>query len=202
MGSDRPLRVNVIGRGPWGQNIVRTLKELGAEVPIVANRETGWEAAFEESPDGICVAAHPSVNLSVAEEARKRRFAGAKPLRLWLEKPVALSLEDARRLEQIHKSSTRIFVNYTHAFKEDAAGAWADVLAGIVSGRCHDFGMLYDWGPHLLALAHRMDVPKSKRPPLLTALDAFLYGDDWPAFETTVRIHEILDAAEKLHAGR
>jgi hypothetical protein len=196
MDSKKPLRVNVIGRGPWGQNIVRTLKELGAEVPIVANRETGWEAAFEGNPDRICVAAHPSVNLPVVLECDKR----GTPV--WIEKPAALNLADVERMAEC---GGPIFVNYTHLFQKDVLVSCAELLSGILSGRCHDFGMLYDWAPHVLALTIDGPPTNVNHPrPLKEALSAFIDDErgEWPPFTLTLQIHRILDKAEKLRAGR
>jgi hypothetical protein len=196
-----PRRINVIGRGPWGQNIVRTLKELGAEVPIIANRETGWRAAFEGNPDGICVAAHPSVNLPVVLECEKRGIP------VFIEKPAALNLADVERMAKV---CTPIFVNYTHLFRRpdgDPFGVGcAEVMAGLMSGRRHDFGALYDWAPHALALAIEAecaDIRNAHHEPLKNALAAFLAGRfGSPDFGLTVRIHRIIDAAEKLNASR
>lgn len=188
------MRVNVIGRGPWGQNIVRTLRELGAEVPLIANRETGWMRAFEESPDRICVAAHPSINLPVVLECEKRGIP------VWIEKPAALCLVDVERMA---KCKVPIFVDYVHLFRPPRE-ACEYLLAGIMSGRCHDYGMLYDWTPHVLAMTLSPYFAGSYCPfskPLKNALHFFL--DHSPLlFELTVNIHRIIDAAEKLNANR
>ena len=198
MDTPKPLRVNVIGRGPWGQNIVRTLKELGAEVPIVANRETGWQAAFEGNPDRICVAAHPSVNLPVVLECDKRGIP------VWIEKPAALCLADVERMAEC---AVPIFVDYVYMYGGNYDAACASVLAGIMSGRHHDFGMLYDWAPHALALTDGMEwilASHNYDEPLKNALDDFLrHGpNDWMPFSLTLRIHRIIDKAEKLNAAR
>ncbi len=196
MGSERPLRVNVIGRGPWGQNIVRTLKELGAEVPIVANRETGWQAAFEDEPDRICVAAHPSVNLPVVLECDKRGIP------VWIEKPAALNLADVERMA---RCDVPVFVDYTYLHKYVFEEACAEVLAGISSGNKHGFGALYDWAPHALSLGlygeYRLAWPEYPEP-LKSALSRFLDGGPaWPPFDLTVRIHRIIDRAERMNAS-
>ncbi len=194
MGSERPLRVNVIGRGPWGQNIVRTLKELGAEVPIVANRETGWQAAFEDEPDRICVAAHPSVNLPVVLECDKRGIP------VWIEKPAALNLADVERMA---RCTVPVFVDYIYCYDTDFEGAWAHIINRMVEGKSHDFGWVYDWVPHVLSLClqgqNRWQPGKT---PLCAALDDFLNGHpyDWPMFGKTVDIHRIIDAAERMNA--
>jgi predicted dehydrogenase len=196
MDSAKPLRVNVVGRGPWGQNIVRTLKELGAEVPIVANRETGWEAAFEGEPDRICVAAHPSVNLPVVLECDKRGIP------VWIEKPAALNLADVERMAEC---KVPIFVDYTYRFAKFREKAAVDLLAGVMSGKCHDYGMLYDWAPHIVAFAimHPSVSFREFDEPLKNACACFL-GDPWKwtDFILTGVVHRIIDAAERKNASR
>jgi hypothetical protein len=188
--------VNVIGRGPWGQNIVRTLKKLGAEVPVIANRETGWQAAFEGEPDRICVAAHPSVNLPVVLECDKRGIP------VWIEKPAALCLAD---VEKMAECTVPIFVDYTYLY-QDAEKSCVELLAGVMSARCHDYGMVYDWAPHALALAADLRIRAGYEglgEPLQNALQVFLRREMywWPKFNLTTAIHRIIDAAEKRHAA-
>lgn len=182
------MKLGLIGKGPWAMNIKRTLEGLGETDVHQVGRDEGWRAAFVGSPEAILCAAHPSIHSHVAAMADARR------LPLWLEKPAALNLREVLGMAVL---TTPIFVDYTYLFQGRGA-SHKEVLAGMGSGRAHDYGIVYDWFPHVLSLTYgpALDVDET-RPPLENALRSFLaVARDGAAlpypFELTVDIHRRL----------
>ncbi len=104
------VRLVLVGAGYWGSNIARALKHVsGAELAAVVDLDaaraktlalryrTAWftslSAAVEKvRPDAVLVAVSPQNLAKVALEALEHG------LHVFVEKPLALSLEDARRV--------------------------------------------------------------------------------------------------------
>jgi len=102
-------RVAVIGCGYWGRNLVRNFRALGAlhavADPSAAGREQAAQLAPELRPDTDIapVLARPEIDaVALATPACTHAELGLQVLAagkdLFVEKPMALSLDDARRL--------------------------------------------------------------------------------------------------------
>jgi hypothetical protein len=165
---------------------------MGVEVSAVADRTTGWQHAFTNDPTHIVVAAHPSIHLDVAHHATMTG------LPLFLEKPAALCLADVERMAEMPIPITVDYL-YLFATEEEVKQMIDRALASLSTGTdCHEWGPLYDWGPHLLACAKLSGLGEDRfRSPLERALQIFLDGQVWPAFDLTVLIHRRLDAIER-----
>ena len=104
-------RVCVIGAGKWGKNHVKTLQSLGALAAVVDSRESvrgdlaaqfpgirvysDHRDAVEDGYDGFVVATPAETHASIAE------FLLARKRHVLVEKPLALSSADARRLVKL-----------------------------------------------------------------------------------------------------
>lgn len=112
-------RVAVIGCGYWGRNLVRNFQSLGAlrtvadatpagralaaELAPQARIETGLDAVLADPGVDAVVLATPAV--THCELGRKVLSAGRD---LFVEKPLALTLDDARRLVDLAERGGRI----------------------------------------------------------------------------------------------
>ena len=117
--AQQPVRVALIGCGAWGRNLVRTHAALGSLVAVVdpdpavaaAQAETyGVEArTFEEvladpSVDAVVVAAPAADHAALAEAA----LAAGK--HCYVEKPLALTVEDAERVVAAAEGAGRVLM--------------------------------------------------------------------------------------------
>jgi predicted dehydrogenase len=177
------MRIGLIGTGTWARTVhgPSVASHPNAELVGVwgraAERTAAAAAELDTRPfadldelfasvDGLTFAVPPDVQPAIAIRAAERR------LHLLLEKPIALSVADARRLERAvadaHVASivffTRRFRPETRAWFERAAelGGWYggraetdfNWLGGGRSGVSpwrSEHGALWDMGPHALA---------------------------------------------------
>ncbi len=172
--SNQNLKLGLIGAGPWGRNFIHTIKEMdgvGLTRLASANPEsaslvdgdceitTDWlEVAIAADLDGVIVATPPFTH---AEIATRAVLAGNPVL---VEKPLTLDPGEARELLNITEAEGGfVLVDHIHLF----SSAWevlkreAEALGpvcAIVSeaGRWgpfrEDAGVLWDWGPHDVAM--------------------------------------------------
>jgi len=171
---DQPLRMGLIGVGPWGRNYIRTIAGL-AELKLarVASRNaqtqvlvprgcaisTDWrEVARAADIDGIIVATPPSTHAEITLAAIE---AGRPVL---VEKPLTLGVASAESI--VAAAAARpvlVMVNHVHLFHpayralKRAVAAHGPVRA--IHARAGDRGpyrrdvpMLWDWGPHDVAM--------------------------------------------------
>lgn len=148
------MTFTVIGRGPWGQNIVRTLQEHDFEVKNVGRE--GWREAVEGS-DGIVIATTPASHFEVAEVCLRQR----KPV--FIEKPLTLDVSEAKTLLALaieHK--TPVLIDHIYLWHEE----YLDMKYRIGSEPIHtihtmggnngpvrpDHSSLWDYGPHDLSM--------------------------------------------------
>ena len=155
------LRLGIVGAGPWGRILAATADRLaGLTVARVVTSREGWRAAIEDaSLDGLLVAAPAGLHGEIARAAAERE------LPVFVEKPLALSVEDARRVQEAATArGVPVMVDHVHLFSP----AYAELnrrLAGCggaraVRARSGDLGPfradcppLWDWGPHDVALS-------------------------------------------------
>lgn len=99
----------LIGSGAWGKNYIKTCNDFSEINLIVANREN-WKELINNKPAGAIIATPPDSHVDIALYCVKRNIP------VIIEKPVALSLEDALRLEYYQD---KILVNYIHLFSDN-----------------------------------------------------------------------------------
>lgn len=168
------LNLGLIGAGRWGRRYINTLNGMpGMRLDRLASRNPesvplvpsgcaitpDWrEVAEDSSLDGVIIAVPPSLHAEMAEAAMA---AGVPVL---IEKPMTLSLPEARRLVEISEATHRlVMVGHTHLFSEafrtikqyarelgqlqgirSSAGNWGPYRA--------DTPVLWDWAPHDFAM--------------------------------------------------
>jgi UDP-N-acetylglucosamine 3-dehydrogenase len=151
------MRLGLIGRGKWGRNIERTLLSF-PDVSVVA---IGRGEPLHRDVDGVLIAT-PSV--THADLASPYIEAG---IAVFIEKPMATSVEDAKRIQDAAiRSRSPVFVGHIHlhnpAFVALQAmlprlGAVRYVLCESANGSPRtDSSLLWDWLPHDLSRAHAL----------------------------------------------
>lgn len=112
-------RVSLIGCGAWGKNLARNFAELGALVAVCdIDPDKAGRIALEHGVDVLDadkVFNHPEVDAVVissfapfhAEQAERALRAGKH---VYIEKPMALSVKDAKSLCALAKSENRILM--------------------------------------------------------------------------------------------
>lgn len=171
---DQP-RVAVIGCGRWGQNHVRTLKELGAlaavsdadaanAASVAAKHDVAamdMDAVFgDKAIDAVVLALPADVHAKMATRAIN---AGKH---VFVEKPIALSSADAKAVVALASENDRIvmaghILRYHNAFAAIMQAIDAGEIGQVrhiqshrlAFGKFHErFDALWDLGPHDLSL--------------------------------------------------
>lgn len=140
----------LIGAGTWGKNYIKTCLDFPRINLIVANRNN-WKNLIDEKPDGAIIATPPDSHVDIALYCLER------DIPVIIEKPLALSLNDAKRLE---KYSDKILVNHIHLFSYNYQNMKALVdLSKIKEVRTcgtgpvkREYSNLFDYGVHDLSL--------------------------------------------------
>jgi len=169
-GSARP-RVGLIGCGRWGRHILRDLRSLGCEVPVLARSQASRERAAEGGAteivaevaslrelDGVVVATPTSTHAEVVEEAL------GLGVPVYVEKPLTAAVASARRLAAA--APERLFVmdkwRYHPGVRELARIARSRELGEVVGfhsrrvtlgHRYSDIDTVWIHTPHDLAIA-------------------------------------------------
>ncbi|MBI2753712.1 MAG: Gfo/Idh/MocA family oxidoreductase [Betaproteobacteria bacterium] len=170
----QPLRLGLVGAGPWGRNYIRTIAGLAElklarvasrnpRTPALVPRDCVVSADWREvvraaDLDGVIVAAPPSAHAEITLAAIE---AGRPVL---VEKPLALGVASAERI--VAAAAARpllVMVDHVHLFHpafqalKRAVAAHGPVRA--IHARAGDRGpyrpdvpMLWDWGPHDVAM--------------------------------------------------
>jgi UDP-2-acetamido-3-amino-2,3-dideoxy-glucuronate N-acetyltransferase len=131
LGSNLSLpRVAVVGCGAWGKNLVRNFAELGALSAVCDTDPQTTQALANQY--GVCafteeeVFSHPALDaIVIASLARLHARQGEQALKagkhVYIEKPIALSVDDAQTLCSLAKTHNRVLMvghilNYHPAF--------------------------------------------------------------------------------------
>ena len=158
--TDRVLQIGQIGHGRWGKNIARTLiEDIGGVYVRIATTPTQTSRLLKEPLDAVIIATPGSTHAKIALPFIQRGIP------TYIEKPLATSLADAKRLQQAtKKSGTSIFVGHIHLYnpaylKAKELTAKAGPLhtlyfEGMNNGPIRDdMSALWDWSPHDVAMA-------------------------------------------------
>ncbi|MCV0397339.1 MAG: Gfo/Idh/MocA family oxidoreductase [Rhizobiaceae bacterium] len=168
-------RIAVLGCGYWGSNHIRTLKSLGA-LTAVSDENLARAEGFAIEQDCMAIPpaelmSHPDIDAIVlalppqhhAEYAIRAIEAGKDVL---VEKPIALTVEDAVRAVEVAKTAGRIFMvghvlRFHPAFEQMKALIDAGELGDIRYIHSHRLGLgkfhtendaLWDLAPHDLSM--------------------------------------------------
>ncbi len=167
------VRLALVGAGPWGLNIAHTVAAMkGVELAVVASRnpETAgrlapgvrvvqdWRDAIDADVDGVIVASPPASHAEIALAAIEKKRA------VLIEKPLTMNVAEAERvLEAAERADVLAGVDHVHlfhpAFRElkrrarDLGAVRAiDTVAGGNGPFRADTSVLWDWGPHDVAM--------------------------------------------------
>lgn len=167
------VRLALVGAGPWGLNIARTVAAMkGVELAVVASRnpETAgridpgtrvvrdWRDAIDADVDGVIVASPPASHAEIALAAIEKGRA------VLIEKPLTMNVAEAKCvLEAAERADVFAGVDHVHLFhpafrelKRRAATMGAvravDAVAGGHGPFRADTPVLWDWGPHDVAM--------------------------------------------------
>jgi predicted dehydrogenase len=204
-------RVGLAGCGRWGRHILRDLRDLGCEVPVVARSRESRERAAEggateivaalaelQGVEGVVVATPTSTHAEVVEEAL------ALGVPVFVEKPLTADLASARRLAAA--APDRLFVmdkwRYHPGVRELARIARSGELGEVVGihsrrvtlgHRYSDVDTVWIHAPHDLAIAleilGELPAPRRAVPELvggeLAGLTAILGEAPWVVIEVS-----------------
>ena len=183
----KALRLALIGRGPWGRTIERTLCALpSVSVTVVARGE-----APPRDPDGVVIATASATHADVALPYLE---AG---IPTFIEKPMATNATDAYRIcAAAARGGGAVFVGHIHlhnpAFRAllellPALGAIRAVTCEGMNDRPRaDASLLWDWLPHDLSMALAVfgrfpdrvsAVALGGSPPAQAAVTTFHFGE-------------------------
>lgn len=147
------LNIVLVGNGDWGKNYIKTINEFFPEIKLtVANRDN-WKLLIDKKPDGVIIATPPQSHIEIATYALNRN------IKCLIEKPVALSLSEVKKLEVFEH--VPILIGYIHLFSDPY-----QKIKQIVSGEnitnittegsnlasLRDYSTLWDYGPHDLSM--------------------------------------------------
>jgi len=150
-------RLGLIGRGKWGRNIERTLLSLpGVSVIAIAKGEPP-----RRDLDGVLIATPSATH---AELALPYIEAGTA---VFIEKPMATSLKDARRIRNAAlRSRSTVFVGHIHLYNPAFVALQAALprLGTVRYVLCEsandnpraDSSILWDWLPHDMSRARAL----------------------------------------------
>ena len=169
-----PLRLGLIGAGPWGRNYIRTIDGLdGVRLSRLASRNpdsTGlvdpgckvgenWRDLMEaDALDGVIIASPPATHAEMILAAIQRG------LPVLVEKPMALSPADAEKvLVTAQAEDAIVMVDHIHLYSAawEAVRREARALGPVraISGVAGKWGpfppkapVLWDWGSHDVAM--------------------------------------------------
>jgi predicted dehydrogenase len=210
------MRVGLVGCGDWGRHILRDLRSLGCEVPVVARSEASIERAqiggadailpsiFSlEGVDGVVVASTTVAHAELAEAALELGVP------VFVEKPLCPDVAAARRLAAL--APERLFVmdkwryhpgvlalaEIAHSGRLGAVRGLRTTRVGWGNRHAHDVDSIWVLAPHDLAIAleilGRVLTPSSAVAQLLDGVPLSLVGELGDE-----RLWHVLDISERV----
>lgn len=167
------VRLALVGAGPWGLNIAHTVAAMkGVELAVVASRnpETAgrlapgvrvvrdWRDAIDVDVDGVVIASPPASHAEIALAAIEKGRA------VLIEKPLTMNVAEAERvLEAAARADVTAAVDHVHLFhpafrelirraRDLGAVRAVEAVAGGHGPFRADTPVLWDWGPHDIAM--------------------------------------------------
>jgi predicted dehydrogenase len=148
------MKFLLIGQGSWGNNYLKTISSSFPQIKLeIANRNNLKSLIETETFDGVIIATPPDSHIEIA------KFALEHTLPCIIEKPLALSLQEANQLKSF---KLPILVNHIHLFSDAYQKIKQminpkDIRQIETLGVCqqnlkHKYPALYDLGVHDLSL--------------------------------------------------
>ncbi len=163
------IKLALIGRGPWGNNYIKTISKLSnCVLPKEFIKAKDYKALFKykKDIDGVVIATPPTTHFKIAHDVL------SQGLPVLVEKPLTTSLSDAKKLLEIQKKRKLIaMVGHIYLY-HPAFQAMKKQLQSI--GKIHyittegmdygpirtDVSALWDWATHDISMA--MDLLNQK----------------------------------------
>lgn len=155
-----PVRLGIVGAGPWGRKIAATVEALpDAALAGVAGRADWRALVADPSIAGIVVATPPATHAAIARAV----LAAGKAA--FIEKPLALAVADAEAIRAAaNEAGVAVLVDHVHLFhpayaelkRQLAAEAPIHMIRARGGHRGPfraDAPVLWDWGAHDVAYA-------------------------------------------------
>ena len=185
----QPLKFGLVGAGPWGRVIIKTLSKFddielvllassnSESAKLVSSRCTiskNWKTvAGADAIDGVIIATPPHTHAEIA------RFAVASHNPVLVEKPLTPTIEEAKSLlDFLAAQDAIVHINHTHlghpAYRELKKKTFSDgpirsitSIAGDHGPFREDVSVLWDRGSHEIALCIDLlgETPKSIKIP-------------------------------------
>lgn len=155
------MKLLLVGLGKWGKNIEKTLIELGVEV-LGVDHSSSQILLTRTDVDGVIIATPGSTHADVALPFIEQGIP------VFIEKPMATSLEDVLRLEkaadQFYRGNPLVFVGHIHLYNpaflkaKELIQHAGEIRYGLFEGMNwgpfrDDMSAMWDWAPHDIALA-------------------------------------------------
>ena len=158
------IRLGLVGRGPWGQRIARTVRAptapFGAELAWQIGRDISLHQQIRQQPvDGLLIATPPATHAALVLTA------WGHELPVFVEKPFTCSLWEAAPLEATRGKTPVTLVNHVHLFHpayvelKRLLRIRGQFVTGVTSHGGGDGPFradvppLWDYGPHDVAFA-------------------------------------------------
>lgn len=185
--------IGLIGRGPWGQRYSETFAKYFPGVELQVAGKNDWENLLDKKIGGVIICTPPTTHVDLAVKFLE------KEIPTIIEKPLALSSEEIKKLEPFNKIP--ILVNYIHlfssAFKRLKNNLAAQPISDIKSVGCNfgpfrNYSSLWDYGPHDIAMSLYLS---KKLPKSVTAFETkYEYGSifdidlDFGTFNSNIKV--------------
>ena len=163
------LKVGLIGNGYFGKNYRRLLSETdGVELRAIANnKQEAKKSCKNPEIDCLIISSPPSTHFALAKDGI---LEGKHVL---VEKPMTISLRDARELEKLVQKSDKIFMVGHQYLYNDHISELKEKLDNGILGKIHyvfaehfyfgplrrDIGVFWDAVPHMLSIADYLFSP-------------------------------------------
>ena len=174
-GSNSPIQLGLIGGGNWGIKYIQTINEMNGvllkkivtrnkNIDTIVSSKTqvskNWESVVQSNDlDGVILSVPAFIQPVIAEEAIKNKMP------VLLEKPLALSLDKAQRIQSLANNlNVFVMVDHTYLFNpafiklKEKLKCENSPVVGIesISGNYGPFRKkctpLWDWGPHDISM--------------------------------------------------
>lgn len=148
------MNILLIGNGKWGKNYVSTINNSFSDIKLTIAGRDYWKDLIDSSLySGVIVATPPESHIEIAI------YSLSKNIPTMIEKPLSLSLEDAK---QLNKFSTPILVNHIYLFSDghkilkemawDISKINKITTNGYNNGPFRNYSSLFDYGAHDLSI--------------------------------------------------
>lgn len=166
------INISLIGFGKWGKILYENISSLNdIKINYICKQNykiekkynylknvliTDYKKIFKKNNDAVIIAINPILNYDVV------KFYLKKNINIFLEKPLCLNYENAKKLVKLSLNKRQILhVNYIHLFNENFKKIktilkkeeikYISIILGNKGPTRDNYSPIYDWGPHVLS---------------------------------------------------